>query len=655
MREADRSCRIGIEVEDPRVTTPGVPPKLALRKSRAKAYASLVLVVAVLLYGSAAMDFWWNRHDLLATLEREGLLTSYWLARAGEISIAAGAQHHHMLESGTRLLLRVLDTSGGVGVRDLPSVVKIGRADGRVVWKSDAPNAMSAELLEYLGSQPDLLARPAHLTSAEIPYLDEHQALILEPGRDESTWIAQVEETRDEAGLSAMIRQLPLGGDIAYFALQDERGIIAATPNVEKLERIEQSAFLRGVLARGQPATRERAFVGKQVLEIVRVFPESEGTLLRVGMSLDGLAGIQTKAMVRLAVSTGVLVLGVTILIGYLMSQQHVAALDRAYRKIETESRSIIDGMSDGLLAIDGGGRIVLNNPAAARILGTNDLDGRPVIEVARFCERAADGANSDEPRIVRLESGVELEISCAQHSEGRIVLLRDVTHLRRVERSLAESEKLAFLGRMASDLAHEIRNPLNAISMSAQMLDREGPQPALSGMIRTEIDRLNRLVEGFLGFRKIPEEPWAEADLSEIVKEVAELYAPEAAARRVSLSCETVPVRLQCRRDRLKQVLINIVKNALEATPPEGRCRIALSRGGADRAPRAHIEVSDTGSGIAREQRERVFEPFVTMKPGGTGIGLSIAGLIVREHGGEIEVGESDLGGALIVVTLPL
>ncbi|MEW6366193.1 MAG: ATP-binding protein [Acidobacteriota bacterium] len=624
---------------------------------RSRTYMLLVLIIAGLLYGGAAIEFVWSRRDLLESLEREGFLASDWLARAGEISLRSGTYEAASLDAGTRSALHSLhlvqsnDRLRAAAGRLAFAVARLRRPDGTALFKSPAPHEMSPDLLRFLGLRHDLLESPGRLTARDIPFVETGSALIIEPVEDGTTWVAEVGDVQPEARLSALIRQTDLTGDILYFALQDAHGLIAATPNVRKLDRIDQSPVLQAVIVNPQPAVRQYAFNGRKVLEVVRPFPAAGPALLRVGLSLEGLARIQTSSLMRAGVATGILVIAGVLLLGLLLSQERLQALDRAYLDVETRSRSILDNMSDGLLVTDREGNVVQDNAVAARLFGVPTAVGMHLSELrSRLQGDDIAGGMTARGRVV--PGGAEVEATSSALSTGRIILVRDVTELRSVERALAQAEKLTFLGRMASELAHEIGNPLNAISMSTQLLERERPTSTLPATIRKEIDRLNRLVESFLGFRRIADEPWTEIDLADIMHEVVDLFSAETSTKGVIMTSRIESVSSRVRRDRLKQAVINLVKNAIEATPRGGQCSISLESNNGSSS--ARIEVADSGPGIPPELRSKVFEPFVTLKPGGSGIGLSVAALVAREHGGEIEVRESGLGGALFFLSLP-
>ena len=252
----------------------------------------------------------------------------------------------------------------------------------------------------------------------------------------------------------------------------------------------------------------------------------------------------------------------------------------------------------------------------------------------------------------------------------GTRVLFREtITPLRRQlieSQALAERhEKLASLGVLAAGVAHEIRNPLTAIKTRVFMLQRrlEADTPAAGDatIIEREIDRLEQVVRDFLCFARPADPDLATLTPRELFQEVSELLAPELVQRAIELRAESGSDDTAFRADQpqLKQVLINLVRNAAESIEHDGRITLRAHR---DRLPLGGeptavivLEVEDTGAGIPAEVRERLFDPFFTTKSAGTGLGLSIAMRILERHGGTLQFQTVSGIGTTFGLVLPL
>ena len=245
----------------------------------------------------------------------------------------------------------------------------------------------------------------------------------------------------------------------------------------------------------------------------------------------------------------------------------------------------------------------------------------------------------------------------------GKVVIFQDVTEVVAMERELRRSERLAAVGELSASIAHEIRNPLAAISGSVQMMqagsgDVQGEAKRLREIVLREVDRLDQLIDEFLQYAR-PGEPRPESvDLEEGLRDVVEM-AEAGVGEAISIEWEAEPgLRVWADPGQLRQVLWNLLLNAAQAMPGGGRIRLEARRirgqasqdelapdrieTEAEKSGGVEIAVLDQGSGISSEVAERMFDPFFTTKTQGTGLGLAMVHRVVHEHGGLIRVQEA-------------
>jgi signal transduction histidine kinase len=331
--------------------------------------------------------------------------------------------------------------------------------------------------------------------------------------------------------------------------------------------------------------------------------------------------------------------------------------LRRELEQSEQTHRELVESVPAFVLAMDDKGRITTWNSELERVTGYARA------EMAGRDGRGFVGAPG-HPTELPLKAGGKRKVRWRQSEvkghDARATTYAvgiDVTDEDEILRRVLRSERLAAVGTLAAGLAHEVRNPLNSASLQLTLLERRlarGDDPAsvrpIAQIIKSEIDRLDRLVREFLAFAQPrPLEP-RPVDLGELFSTVATLITPEAASVHVSIAvdmAEGTPPALG-EAERLRQVLLNLTRNAVEAMSESGgQLRLVARPAGAE----VEIVVEDDGPGFGEELP--VFDAFFTTKSHGTGLGLAIVHRIVTDHGGTIRV-ESRPGRTCFIVTLP-
>jgi len=229
------------------------------------------------------------------------------------------------------------------------------------------------------------------------------------------------------------------------------------------------------------------------------------------------------------------------------------------------------------------------------------------------------------------------------------------------LEKTIYRQERLSSLGKLAAGIAHEIKNPLNAINLSLQHLgdklkfdsDKDGDlYRRYSGNIQREVGRLSKIVDTFLNFSRVSELEKSEVELNGLIEEVLTLLARDAHVKGVRVETGFAPgVTAQVDPEKMKTVLLNLIINAIEAMPSGGRLRIVTRPG---EVGGAQITVSDTGCGIPQDKLEEIFDLYYSTKKNGSGLGLAIVNDIIRDHGGRIEVASSLGTGTDFTIKLP-
>lgn len=367
------------------------------------------------------------------------------------------------------------------------------------------------------------------------------------------------------------------------------------------------------------------------------------------------------------------------------LSRRELAGKAVLLEEIQTR---LIDNLPDGLLIADTAGRVTAANPAARDILtkphsrnaqpersggagntdvagssgATRKLVGQHLVDILESLSPKVDSGRDTGWRQTS-SGGKDLEIRVLPfHLKGeetpggeapsRMVIIRDRTRIRTLEKDLAEAEKLAAIGALAAGVAHEIRNPLSALRGFAQYFAKKlaGKQPEeeyAQTMVR-ESDRLNRVITDLLYLARPRDLAPVPTNLAGVCDEMAALLRFELREQGLDLSCGFAAATANADPDALKQALLNLLLNALEAvaaTPDDGEAApergVALTAvpGEEKGKPGVWITVTDTGPGMNGEERAKACTPFFTTKKKGTGLGLALVQTIMQGHGGEIRI----------------
>ena len=327
-------------------------------------------------------------------------------------------------------------------------------------------------------------------------------------------------------------------------------------------------------------------------------------------------------------------------------------------KRIADLQRQILACMLSGLVTCDQDGTISFVNKATETIFGLGGQGSAP-----RNIEELIPGILKLGP-VRRGEVTVQtpfgsrilgLSVTPLEgQSKSLLVVFQDLTDLRALESELRRVDHLASLGTLAAQLAHEIQNPLAAMRGSAQLLGGEARDGSSSQRLSTilvrESDRLTKLVEEFLKFARPPAPVTRLESLGKIVEEAMEMLRADPLSAGINVELRTTEAPAYVDADQIRQILLNLIRNALAAVGRAGKVRVSVAQFGAE----CQIRVWDSGGRIPESDLGRIFDPFYTTQKGGTGLGLSITHSLVRAHGGKIQVTSSPEHGTEFLVSLP-
>jgi two-component system sensor histidine kinase PilS (NtrC family) len=329
---------------------------------------------------------------------------------------------------------------------------------------------------------------------------------------------------------------------------------------------------------------------------------------------------------------------------------------------------AIVQSVASGLLTLDVDDRITFLNRAGEQITGlsADEVRGQPALRwfSSLHQQTGRDETDFHNARGDRLRLGyTHFPLRDRDGAAiGRAVIFQDLSGLRAMEERVQRSERLADIGRVAAGLAHELRNPVAAMSGSIEILrgslDLAPEEARLMDIVTREATRLNGLVTRFLEYARPSVPRRAAADLARLAADTLEVFANDPAAASIRVERDLAPAACRCDPDLMRQVLWNLLANAAHAagsSHPEsgGKGRVSV-RTGVDPDGWARLEVEDDGAGIPPQDLPRLFTPFFTTKERGSGLGLATVQRLVDAHHGTVAAATGSAGGARFVVRLP-
>lgn len=365
-----------------------------------------------------------------------------------------------------------------------------------------------------------------------------------------------------------------------------------------------------------------------------------------------------------------------------------------ALRENEAQFRRLLEVAPDAIVGVDQAGRIVMVNEQAEQMFGygREELLDQPVEMLMPDRYQTAHVQNrtgyTAHPRTRPMgadldlyglhkdghEFPVEISLSPLETKDGVLItsIIRDITRRKEMEEQLRrhtialeekvlQSERLATVGRMAAQVAHEIRNPLSSIGLNIELLSDEikdhpwqetEEANELIQITMSEIERLNNVIHDYLQFARMPSQNLQEVSINGLIDELVKFVHPELSQAGIKLECRLDPQLGSIDIDpaHMRQAVLNCIRNAMEAMPDGG----VLSLTTALSDQQAELIIADSGTGIQTAHKENVFDPFYSTKDKGTGLGLPYVRQIVEEHGGQVDLSSESGKGTSVVIRLP-
>ncbi len=656
------------------------------RQSKYRMLSGLAFLMVLVLV-SSTVEYRQNREDFLGILRHEGKLVSRLMLRGGRFAMAGDMHLRKMSQRHLKReaeLLRRLEKRFGNESEPIRRLLQdqdnlsILLFDGKgnpleknrhsfrmIPFQGFLIEQVKKFLMEKDNIRPLKVFRPEQegIPPGAPP---PPSGFLIRRSKDRGVIVLIRMPSERPFGVQNFIRDLVENENVEYVIFHDNNRLIA-TMGLP----VDSSILARPKPVNGAIVCR----AGNEYFEYAATVSRSKkrGLTVRVGFSVEELKDLESRLLQRVVISSIVFLLLAGLGWVYILNRQRLEILSQHFRHYQTYTGNILQNMIEGVVAGNQNGEVTFMNNAARKMLPDADKKDKRLEDL--FTDTPPDISTALQQRLsfrdkifpsTKNGSTRRISMTATLISENvsdptYVLLLRDVTELQALQEQMQRQDKLNAMGKLASGVAHEIRNPLNAIGMIAQRLNREFTPTGdhkeyddLTRSMRKEVLRVNEIVESFLRFTRPPKMQFVRTDFGALVNEVLLLYSASMSEKNIHLEKyieENVILELDA--DQMKQALINLIRNAVEANAGKDGIQVQLQTENGF----VSLIITDSGPGVPEENLNKIFDLYFTTKDNGSGLGLSIVQQVVSAHGGDIRVespvkGQS--GGARFIVRLP-
>ncbi|MBK6913396.1 MAG: PAS domain S-box protein [Ignavibacteriales bacterium] len=484
-------------------------------------------------------------------------------------------------------------------------------------------------------------------------------------------------EFRKKIGIGKIVRDISDNHGIEFIVLQDSLGILAASADVDSISSVEEDMFIAHSLNSDSVRTRVIEYNKKNIYEVTKrlvIDGETIG-IFRLGISMEDIERVEQRMIRRLVIISLILMAISVIVLSIIFTSQTLKAVSTEFDKFKTTASSVLENMGDAVVVIDSNDKITLFNKSAeklfdkfsSKVIGTeiSNLFGENYSLIKNNIISSSDSPIYFEQILTISSESKYLSFSITKNKSTRgspdnfTLVIKDLTTIRKLEEQAKRNEKLSAMGELASGVAHEIRNPINAIGMIAQRLNKEFSPASdaaeyhkINQLLKSEVDRINKIITQFLNYARPVEIRKSKIDAKIFIGDLFSLFQHQAKVKNINFISGTIDSFIfNIDAELMKQALINILQNAFEATEQNGTVKVESYK----ESTNAIITISDTGIGIFEKNLKKIFDLYFTTKKDGNGLGLSITQKIISQHNGSIELLSEENIGTTFKIILPL
>ena len=658
----------------------------------------LLLIVSLISIIFIAISIYYEyrarQNDYLILLNKQATLFINTLSNSSQNAIIVAENIEN--ETNNRILanlkiIEIMDQNIGLSQEQLDKLLPISRLEALLVYNVQGKlilKAIQDSSSTYSIPFPVLQHRLNKTLNDTILTLYDDRRLEIDQlvafvRRERGGLIAafidqeDIRSLRRMLGIGYFLRRFQSDETIEYIVIQTPETIVAGSFNNYTISTFSKDPLLQKVLDNNKIESRIINYDKQLVFETISPFHLDERPfgVLRLGLSMQEYEHLRKDAYKRLYIFAAVLVVFGLIFVNFVISYHHRKLLHRDLERLQEYTNTILENLVSGVISINHEGRVQSINKHALLILNVEYQNVifqpftvlpsplRSHIELCLDSNKKLSSivrhwitSNEGHKRFIAIRTNI---LEDEKNNKTYVLLIDDITDQTRLELQINRNQRLDAMQKLASAVAHEIKNPLNAISLIVDLirkkykpLENEETYSRNLDTVREEINRISGIVEQYLRFARPPHLTFTTIHFPELISEIASLFGSHLKEKNITFRHDIQshhPIKGDM--DQLKQVFINLIKNAEEAIEPPGEISII----GKEANNNYEITVSDSGKGIPKKNINSIFDLHFTTKKGGSGIGLSVVQQIITAHNGRIDVESEEGNGTSILLKFPL
>ncbi len=654
-------------------------------------------VIGIVMIASAYFELSESKKEIYRLLDRESASLIETIRLTSINTLHASDEIENLLTN--RLLdnarfIRHLDSSGRLTEKDLSAFAKMNslfrinilNAEGMRVLSNGVPSPgffrkgenssrRPREINELLSGKTDQVV--IGLKESRIAGEQRFAVAVARANKKGAIIInldaASLLEFRKNIGIGKIVQDIASNPGIVYIVLQDSDGVIAASKGVTKINSVSEDELLQQALTIDKPFTREFTFKGNKVYEVIQQLSyEGENVgIFRIGLAMDEIRNLETRMVRRVVIISFLLAAISIIVLSIVFTMQNLKSVSSELSKFKTFTGTVLENMGEAVIVFDKNFHISLFNKQAEKLFQKPSDEvlnlslsscSNGLFEALKLFTSQENKTASEFSTEISIDSGVKyLSITVSRNDDegdNTTLVIKDLTEAKLLDEQKKRNEKLSAMGELASGVALEIRNPINAIGMIAQRLNREfipiegsAEYLDITKVLKTEVDRINKIITQFLNYAKPIDLQKKNINSADFFNEIALLFNEQAKQRGIHFQVNTEnEFTIAIDPELMKQTMMNLLQNAFDGVEENGFVVLSYDK----KDQNIFIKIHDDGKGISEENLSKIFNLYFTTKKEGNGLGLSIAQKIVNQHNGTINVASKLNQGTTFTITIP-